>query len=72
MASNHKAVATGAAVNDHDLRRRQVAPSAESNGAIVATPVDDKKVQKVQRSSQSMARAMLTINPASSTTRRYP
>lgn len=50
MASNKATHASGAVQGDHDLRRRNVVNSGDSNGRITAArnEVDDKKSRKVK------------------------
>jgi len=52
MASDRASIASGAAQDGHDLRRRNV-PSQDTNGGVVPSQkeVDDKKAQKVRRTS---------------------
>lgn len=54
MASDRASIASGAAQDGHDLRRRNV-PSPDTNGSVVPSQkeVDDKKAQKVRRTSES-------------------
>lgn len=51
MASEKASVASGAAQDSNDLRRRNV-PSQDTNGSAVSSQkeVDDKKAQKVRQS----------------------